>query len=310
MYRIEQHPDFIRLAGPEGAIAEVLPSCGALLNHFSLPVHGLRLNVIDGLPDPGEARTVIKPAFQSAKLSPFVCRIKDARYAYQGALYTVEKFSLNGSAIHGLLFDEPFTLVESDAGPDQAFISLRFAYRGSDPGYPFGFDCLIRYTLKGSSIRLDTEILNVDHRSLPLADGWHPYFTLGKPIDDLELQFHAHEMLEFEHLIPTGRKISQTRFNRMERIGSTELDNAFLLDKDAPVPVCILRDPMGQVQIEISPDASYPVLQIYTPPHRQSIAIENLSGAPDNFNNGIGLLELQPGESVAFSTTYTIRVLS
>jgi len=310
MYRIDQKPDTILLTGPGGALVEVIPSCGALLNRFSIPVEGKPLNVIDGFADPAAARGTIKPAFQSAKLSPFVCRIKDARYAYQGALYTLEKFTMNGSAIHGLLFDEPFSMVESVAGPEKASVALQFSYRGSDGGYPFAFDCLVRYTLEGSSVRLDTEVTNRDHRSLPLADGWHPYFSLGKPIDDLEFRFHAHEMLEFDNLLPTGRRLSNARFNRLERIGNTELDNAFLLDKGYTGPACILRDPATGVQVEISPDDTYPVLQIYTPPQRRSIAIENLSGAPDNFNNGIGLLELQPGEQKVFSTAYAIRVVS
>jgi aldose 1-epimerase len=309
MYRIEQYTDTVKLTGNDGAAVEIIPGCGALLNHFSVPVNGSPLNVIDGFADPSSARAHIKPAFQSAKLSPFVCRIQDARYRYQGALYALEKFTLNGSAIHGLLFDEPFSLIASDAGEEQASVALRYAYRGSDPGYPWAFDCTVRYTLMGSSIRLDTEVLNQDHRSLPLSDGWHPYFTLGKPIDELELQFHAHQMLEFENLIPTGRKLNNTRFNRMERMGGTELDNAFVLDGEATGPMCILRDPAAKVQVEISPDKSYPILQLYTPPHRKSIAIENLTGAPDNFNNGIGLLELQPGEQKIFSTEYTIRLL-
>lgn len=308
MYRIDEQPDSILLSGPDGALAEIIPSCGALLNHFSIPVGGKPLNVIDAFADPAGARDAIKPAFQSAKLSPFVCRVRDARYTYQGALYTLEKFTLNGSAIHGLLFDEPFIPVESLTSASEASVALRFAYRGSDPGYPFAFDCLIRYTLRGASLRLETEVVNMDHRSLPLADGWHPYFSLGKPIDDLDFQFHAHEMLEFEHLLPTGRRLSNARFNRLERIGGTELDNAFVLDKGYTGPACILRDPASGVQVEIAPDDTYPILQIYTPPHRRSIAIENLTGAPDNFNNGIGLLELQPGETRIFSTTYTISV--
>jgi aldose 1-epimerase len=308
MYRINQQPDTIVLSGPDGTFAEIIPACGALLNRFSTPVAGKPLNVIDGFVDPASARAGIKPAFQSAKLSPFVCRIRDAEYSYQGAIYTLEKFTLNGSALHGLLFDEPFTVVDTAEGSDEASVALRFSYKGTDPGYPFGFDCLVRHTLRGASLRLDTEVTNTDHRSLPLADGWHPYFSLGKPIDELEFQFHAHEMLEFEHLLPTGRRLSNARFNRPERIGATELDNAFVLDKGYTGPACTLRDPASGVQIEISPDETYPILQIYTPPHRRSIAIENLTGAPDNFNNGIGLLELQPGEAKTFSTTYSIRV--
>lgn len=309
MYRIEQYTDTIKLTGDTGAVAEIIPGCGALLNHFSIPVNGSPLNVIDGFADPSAARAQIKPAFQSAKLSPFVCRIQDARYQYQGAIYALEKFTMNGSAIHGLLFDEPFTLITSEATEAQASVALRYEYRGSDPGYPWAFDCTVRYTLRGNTIRLETEIGSRDHRSLPLSDGWHPYFVLGKPIDELELQFHAHEMLEFANLIPTGRRLSNAHFNRLERIGNTGLDNAFVLDGDFAGPACILRDPAAKVQVEISPDKNYPILQLYTPPHRKSIAIENLSGAPDNFNNGIGLLELQPGEQKVFSTAYTIALI-
>jgi galactose mutarotase-like enzyme len=47
-------------------------------------------------------------------------------------------------------------------------------------------------------------------------------------------------------------------------------------------------------RLTIEPDKEYPILQIYIPPHRNSIAIENLSGAPDNFNNKMGLVI--PGE--------------
>jgi aldose 1-epimerase len=306
MYRIEQHSDIIRLIGPGGTVAEIIPS-GALLNRFSVIVGGKELNVIDGFEHPSRVKADIKPAFQSAKLSPFVCRIQDAHYSYKGKEYTLGKFTMNGSAIHGLVFDETFEVAASEAGPEQAMVELRYAYPSSDAGYPFPFECLVRYTLKGSSIRLDTEILNTGKDSMPLADGWHPYFQLGKPIDELELHFHAHQMLEFKNLIPTGVELPNRQFTHMEKIGATELDNSFVLDSPTPSPACILRDPDAKVQIEISPEGSYPILQIYTPPHRRSIAIENLSGAPDNFNNGIGLLELASGSVAAFSTTYTIR---
>jgi aldose 1-epimerase len=68
----------------------------------------------------------------------------------------------------------------------------------------------------------------------------------------------------------------------------------------------VLRDPANKIQLEIIPARSYPYLQIYTPPHRKSIAIENLSSAPDAFNNGMGLVTLAPGESADFTTTYKL----
>jgi aldose 1-epimerase len=63
------------------------------------------------------------------------------------------------------------------------------------------------------------------------------------------------------------------------------------------------------VQVEIYPETSYPYLQIFIPNHRKSIAIENLSAAPDAFNNGIGLKVLAPGESASYTTKFVIHPL-
>ena len=60
------------------------------------------------------------------------------------------------------------------------------------------------------------------------------------------------------------------------------------------------------IALDIYAEQNYPYLQMYTPPHRNSIAIENLSGTPDCFNNGMGLMELAPGESARFVTRYKI----
>jgi aldose 1-epimerase len=59
--------------------------------------------------------------------------------------------------------------------------------------------------------------------------------------------------------------------------------------------------------VDFYPDRSYPYLQLYTPPHRRSIAIENLSAAPDVFNNRIGLVTLEPDHTKTFSARYVIR---
>jgi aldose 1-epimerase len=60
------------------------------------------------------------------------------------------------------------------------------------------------------------------------------------------------------------------------------------------------------MKLIVDPENSYPILQIYTPLSRKSIAIENLTGAPDNFNNGIGLLFLDPKKEYSFTTSYTV----
>ena len=147
---------------------------------------------------------------------------------------------------------------------------------------------------------------------MPVADGWHPYFSFGGKIDELQLKFQSKEMLAFnDELIPTGTLLPYDEFNALKKINDTFFDNCFTLNFADPMaigcqPLCVLRDATQKIQIEIRPDKSYPYLQIYTPPHRQSIAIENLSAAPDAFNNGMGLLVLGPGDAARFKTEYVI----
>ena len=54
MYGVSQQPDSIILTGPKGALAEIIPSCGALLNQFSIHVDDKPFNVIDGFADPAK----------------------------------------------------------------------------------------------------------------------------------------------------------------------------------------------------------------------------------------------------------------
>jgi aldose 1-epimerase len=140
-----------------------------------------------------------------------------------------------------------------------------------------------------------------------MADGWHPYFKSGETINNLQLEFQSREMLEFsEGLVPTGKSVPYFEFNSMKNINDTFFDNSFTLNFAERQPMCLLRDPVQRIQVEIRPDKSYPYLQVYTPPHRKSIALENLSAAPNAFNNQMGLITMEPGEIRKFQTQYKI----
>ena len=73
--------------------------------------------------------------------------------------------------------------------------------------------------------------------------------------------------------------------------------------------MAVFRNPLKKIQVEIHPSEQYPYLQIFTPPHRNSIAIENLSAAPDALNSFKGLQVLEPQERISFSTKFVIKSL-
>jgi aldose 1-epimerase len=184
-----------------------------------------------------------------------------------------------------------------------------YQYRREDPAYPFEYDIHVRYTLKkGGRLNIETDVKNISSQRIPIADGWHPYFKLEGSVNDWLLAFHSRKNLIFDNnLIPTGQILETEKFYSPRLIGDEFFDHCFVLDQVPGIPAAILKNPSNGLRLSFFPDHSYPYLQIYTPPDRKSIAIENLSSAPDAFNNGLGLLTMQPGESQSFNVLYQLE---
>jgi len=280
-------------------------SFGALVNKFSIPVDGKPVNIIDGFNSVEDAVENITNGFKSAKLSPFTCRMNAGEYNFNDTTYKIEKFYLPPHAIHGITYDGIFEVLTTHADDQNASVGLKLDYKGTDKGYPFPFELLINWKLeKDNKLTVKSTVFHHNAHPIPYADGWHPYFTLGSSVDTYKIQFSSNTMLEFdETLLPTGKKNEDGRFSAGASLDGIFLDNCFELE--GANPACILSNDV--LQLTIQPDAAYPFLQIYTPPHRNSIAIENLSGAPDCFNNGIGLTLVQPEKLYLFSTSYTLK---
>lgn len=158
-------------------------------------------------------------------------------------------------------------------------------------------------------LEAETKVTNLSKGNLPIADGWHPYFQLGGRVDDWQLQFYAEAIVEFDdRLVPTGLLAQYDAFDTPRTIGDTFLDNCFALKPELENPACELYNPANGLRVSFFPGEGYPYLQIYTPPARRSIAIENLSAAPDAFNNKMGLMVLQPGHSQIFTVSYKVSI--
>jgi aldose 1-epimerase len=292
-----------------GIQVRILPSSGALLHEFSIPLGNRRIQVIDNYKNQADLHKNLSNSFKSAKLSPFVCRISGAKYSFEETAFEFRNKFSDGSAIHGVIFDKPFNILEKITSEEEAHVALSYAYRQDDVAYPFDYDIDIRYVLKkGGRLFLETAVRNVSARRIPMADGWHPYFKMEGDVNDWLLAFHSTQNLAFnENLIPTGQIIETQKFYSPRLIGAEFFDHCFLLDKRNGHPAAILKNPANGLRLSFFPDPGYSYLQIYTPPDRKSIAIENLSAAPDAFNNGLGLIVLQPGESKSFSVLYQLE---
>jgi aldose 1-epimerase len=291
------------------SFAAIIPSCGGILHSFNIWHNDAFVNVIDGYDSKEDfENNLTSKGFKSCKLSPFACRIKDAAYSFGENTYRIDKFMLGPNALHGLLYDAAFTVIYQYANEEHAGVAVEYKYRGEHLGFPFDYDCVITYHLKkDSELLISTDIFNRGEVLMPIQDGWHPYFTFGKKIDRLELKFKSNEKLMFDNnMIPTGRIVPYEEFITLKKIGDTKFDDCFTVNHSGKQPLIVLKDPETNLQVEVWPEKTYPYVQFYTPDHRMSIAIENLSAPPDTFNNGINLIILPPDANTVFTTMYKI----
>jgi len=294
-----------------GTEVTLLPDQGATLHAFDVRQrNGVVFNVIDNYKDLTELKRETPRSFKGPKLSPFPCRIPDGRYSFDNTEYQLKNLFADGTAIHGLLYNKPFTILEEGTDGSSGTLSMEYFYKKDDEGYPFDYSCQVRYTLHADSLlEVVTTVTNLDKKAFPLADGWHPYFRLGGTANDWMLQFHSTAIVAFDdRLVPTGHLEQYEVFAEAKLLGDTFLDNCFVLKPDLVSAACELYNPANGLRVSFFPDPSYPYLQIYTPATRDSVAIENLSGAPDCFNNKMGLLILPPGHSQIFTVRYKVNV--
>ena len=309
--RLNEHGlDILRIENKsERSFVSILPGFGGLLHSFGLAIDGSTHNVIDNYPDDNAVIDFLGASFKGAKLSPFPCRVPQGSYKFKGKRYELRPNFPDGSAIHGLLYNRPFEVVEASAS--SASVLLHYHFENEEPGYPFIYTCEIRYSLHpGPVLELATTVINNDRQEIPMADGWHPYFTLGGIADGYLLQINSTGMIEFnQDLVPTGKILKDLSFTMQSVVGDRELDNAFLVRPGFEQPACTLTNRDNNLQLQIFSNENYPYLLVYIPPDRKSIALENLSAAPNCFNNGMGLLVMQPGESRTFITRYKLSIV-
>lgn len=273
----------------------VLPQLGAMINSFSSG----ELDVIDGINLDQNGLEEYFTTYKSSFLMPFPNRIAGGEFEYRGNKHSLLcNEAERGNALHGFLHDKPFNVLDTLADEIQGTIKLSYFYEGTISGFPYPFEVTITYNLiKSGRLICTTEIENSGNTTLPFGTGWHHYFRMNEPVNELNLSFEPNQKwILGEKMIPTLAKESVSSVKGL--IAEANYDDCFTLQE----PIVTLSNKTGRI-LEINCDEQYPYLQIYTPPHRKSIAIEPMTCPPDVLNNKIDLIELPPGEkkSVRFS---------
>jgi len=284
-----------------GEYLSVIPAYGGNINELVLYKNKELHALIAGDLNAEQLSGKHENAYRGAKLSPFPNRIKEGSYVFNGTRYALPKND-NIHALHGLVWDVPFEVKEKTTTAHLARLVLSNHYKKTNKGFPFDYTIEIEYLLEEGEFSCRTILTNNSSMAIPVGDGWHPYFSTGSSINHLKLKLPSAKKIETnDSLIPTGRYIRDNTFESGALINDTLLDDCFEIEPIERIVETLLIDERKQLTLVLWQKVStngYNFVHVYTPPNRQSIAIEPTSCAPDAFNNKNGLMVLDPLESV------------
>ena len=247
-------------------------------------------------------------------LIPWPNRLDRGRYRFDGEDFQVALTEPEqDNAIHGFFLWRPWQRTAHEADRVE-MCAVLFPLAG----YPFQLELSIAYELGESGLKVTTTARNTGDRACPYGHGQHPYLSPGEGlIDECDLELAGRTRITTgDRQLPDGREdVTGTEYDFREpkRLGEIEIDYAFTdLDRD--------EDGLAWTRL-IAPDGTaaelwvgdtYPIVETYTghtlaPGRaRRGLGTEPMTCAPDGFNNGEGLIRLEPGE--AATTTWGARL--
>lgn len=293
----------LTLRHPSGAELDVLSGRGGCLVGWRVQKAGSPVELLDGYASESDLQSRYYSSHCGARLSPFPNRLKDGLWMRDGKKFQLEKnFPWeNGHAIHGLLFDLPWLQTEAGSDEESVWVTLACKYDGKLPGFPFPYLATTRYILKANSFEIESAVKNLGDETLPLGEGWHPYFRPQCPIDQAELHMVPFTMkLEIDdRSIPTGILVPDDDFAKPTLIGNRNLNTCWKFVGPEGRAEVLLKNPSSGLTFRYWQDrvfSGYDFIQLYTPPARMSLAIEPMTCPPDVLNNKMGLILVEPGE--------------
>jgi aldose 1-epimerase len=250
------------------AVKAVITEVAAAIRHLSVDGVELTASYHDDVPPPFGCGIV---------LMPWPNRVRDGRWTHDGQTLQLDITEPGlGNALHGLLRNAPYALVERS----ECSIRLR-AQVFPQAGYPFRLDTEVRYTLAPDGLRVTHTVRNVGSACAPVAIGAHPFLAIGDvPADELTLTVLADRHIDVDRqLIPIG----------VTWVAGTDWD---------------LRDgrsvaTLGYVHVFVTRE--FPTEGGLV----TAVAIEPMTAPANAFNSGEGLRWIQPGD--CWSASWAIR---
>ena len=244
-----------------------------------------------------------KDNYASAILFPFANRIRDGEYTFKDSKHKLDCNETDkNNALHGLVYNKTFVLINKELTSDFASVTLQYKNYGKVTGFPFKFHIELTYTLSKHGITLAIKVKNKGKKTFPFTLGWHPYFY-STDLDKSAINFKSDKKYTFDN----QQIISGTTDLNVDmpfKLKDVKLDDGYPLETNE------IDFSTPEYDFNIRSTSKENFLQLYTPDQLNTIAIEPMTGAADNFNNNIGLQTLHPKDTYIVRWNMAIKTLN
>lgn len=287
----EKNQNYISIQNLKGNIcAKICLDKGACLSELTLNSNHIIKNMCP---------LAYNRTYASSILFPFVNRIKDGHYEFEGKSY---QFDINedelNNALHGLVYNKTFEILNQETTETDASILLVYHETKKSDGFPYTYSIYLKYVLTEKTLDLYVDVRNTDSKTFPFSLGWHPYF-ISDDLYNSSLKFNSKRKIKLDDRNITVGIMDNDYVNGF-KVENQFLDDCYILDSNE----VRLITPKYSLILKSSEKNSF--LQVYTPPFKNAIAVEPTTGVSDSFNNGIGLKRLDPNEN--YSINWNLRI--
>lgn len=265
-----------------GTKARVLPGFGMNCYSFEVPTSNGPFDLlwaVDGFASGNERAS----SSGIPLLFPFVGRLRGTKFEHAGKTYEFPAGDGIGNAIHGLVIDRPWEVVEQTSKSVSAQIQPSTNAPELQGRWPADFRVTVAYSLEAMQLRMKVTVENTDEQPLPFGFGTHPYFRVPAE-GDWSVTVPASTYWPLEAMLPTGEQlpVDPPRDLRNGRpFVDTKLDDV-LGELAFENGRCItqLENRKTSERIVQNFDEKFRECVVYTPPHREAICIEPYTCVP------------------------------
>ncbi len=228
--------------------------------------------------------------YASSILFPFANRVDSGKYNFDNQEFQLDiNVKAENNAMHGLVYNKVFKILNIETNKNEASITLEYVEFNKSIGFPYNYSIQLKYIFNQNNLSLQVLVKNTDSKNFPFTLGWHPYFV-SDHLFDSTLNFNSTKKLIIgERNITTG--IEDILPVKDFKIQDKKLDDCWILESNN----ALFKTP--NYNLTITSSAKNNFLQAYTPPKKNTIAIEPTTGVSNSFNNNIGLEILKANET-------------